>query len=174
MPSPRGSVRTFFLLLALTGLVAIPTGCASRRFDHPALAPGEETAASLVVIRRSEFAYSGGALTLRLDGEKLLKLRTGSYAEFQVRPGGYRMTLDDPQYINRRDAAVLDLELEAGSQTYVLLGQADIAWSVSVSAASSGNVSLGGGATPIMGLTQIHEEPARQLMGQYELFGGTD
>ncbi len=163
------------LLLACGALA-----CASGRFQHPALVEataGEESSAELVLIRMSELAGGAFAMTLRLEGEKLAKLRTGRYVDFRLQPGTYTLSMDPFQNIGGTE--LHGLELAPGTKTYVLLGSSDIVWGYGVSVSISGGVnvptssasSASVSALPVFGLQIIGEETAKQLMSEYEAVG---
>ena len=115
------------LLVVLIGLW-LGAGCASGVYRHPLLVSGDEPSAELVVLRKDEMWGAAVALLVRLDGEKLVKLRTGRYAEFRIQPDVYRLSMD-PGNFSVVPAAVLDpLRLELRTRTYVLLGKHHIAW----------------------------------------------
>ncbi len=157
-----------FLTLLACGALA----CASGRFQHPALVEAtapEESSAELVLIRMSELAGGAFAMTLRLEGEKLAKLRTGRYVDFRLQPGTYTLSMDPFQNIGGTE--LHGLELAPGTKTYVLLGSSDIAWGYSVSVSTSAPPSAGVSALPIFGLQIIGEETAKQLMSEYEAVG---
>lgn len=159
------SLLSVVLIAASSGAIS----CASGRFDHPSLVAGETPSAELVVLRRSELAAGAFALTLELDGEKLVKLRTGRYAEFRLAPGTYQLHFDGFQAI---PPATLDgLQLAAGTRTFVMFGQGEIVWGGSVGVSTSGPPTAGVTATPIMGLQVMPEERARSLMRSYEPVG---
>ena len=163
----RAAHPLFRALLAAFACGAL--ACASGIYQHSALVSGDEPAAELVLFRKSELAGSALALTIRLDGEKLAKLRTGRYAEFRVQPGNHQLTMDDPGNLMRVDAAVLDgLQFEPGTRTYVLLSKHHFAWGAGASVSTSGASSSYVSAQPIMGFRQIQEEEARQLISSYE------
>ena len=153
------------LFLSLLACVAL--ACASGRFQHPALVEAtapEGSSAELVLIRMSELAGGAFAMTLRLEGEKLAKPRTGRYVDFRLQPGTYALSMDPFQNIGGTE--LHGLELAPGTKTYVLLGSSDIAWGYSVSVSTSGPPSTGVSALPIFGLHIIGEETAKQLMIQ--------
>ncbi len=161
-------------LVVIITLVLTP-GCASKIYDHPALATSETPTAELTVIRKK--AFGGGAVpfTVNLDGEKLVRLWTGSYAVMQMEPNSYSLT-----YYNQQTGATAEVsvELEAGEQTYVLLELDRVGWSasagVSVGTTSSGtSVTSSSGVAPvgIFGLHTIPENQARELMSNYDLVG---
>lgn len=170
MPRSDRPVRLLlaFLLLTLAGV-----GCASGRFDHPALTSERgEGAAQLVIIRTKELAMGAFALTVRVNGDKLVALRTGRYATLWLKPGTYNLTLDKPNDFMGTVIARLDgLELAPASRTYIQLGAQAISWSGSVGASSTGAVSSGVGAMPEMGFHRIGESTARRLMSEYEAVG---
>ncbi len=131
MGTRRRLVSLRILLVLMIGHW-LGAGCASGVYRHPLLVSGDESSAELVILRKSELAASASALLVRLDGEKLVKLRTGRYAEFRVRPGVYGLSMDDPTNLLRVDAAVLDqLRLEAQTRTYVLLSKHSESWGYS-------------------------------------------
>ena len=152
------------------------TGCASGVYQHPLLVSADESSAELVVLRKDEMWGAAVALLVRLDGEKLVKLRTGRCAEFQILPDVYRLSMDEPGNLLQVDAAVLDpLPLETKSRTYVLLSKHGVSMGYSVGVcvvgscpqahppAVSGSVSFG--------FQFIPEEEAHVLMGEYERVG---
>lgn len=157
------------LLIALSG---IAVSCASGTFEHPSLVWGEVPSAELVLVRESGLAMGAFALTVRLDGEKLVKLRSGRYAELRLVPGTYQLTLDDPQNLLAVTIAQLDgVELAPGTRSYILLGKESTAWSYGVSASTTGQSSVSIAPMPVMGLHPIPEEAARDLMRQYQAVG---
>jgi hypothetical protein len=119
------------------------------------------------------------ALLVRLDGEKLVKLRTGRYAEFRVRPGVYRLSMDDPSNLLRVDAAVLEqLQLEAQTRTYLLLSKHSASWGVSYSAqvCVTGNCGTQAPQTAVsgsvtFGFHPISEDEAHALMRESKRIG---
>jgi sugar lactone lactonase YvrE len=160
-------------LLALAVAVsAIAVGCMSGTYQHPSLASGDGPASELVIIRESGLALGALALTVRANGEKLVKLRSGRYAELRMAPGTYRLTLDDPQNLAAVTIAQIDgVELAPGARSYILLGKRGTAWGGGVSASTSGYSSVSVSPTPVMGFQPIPEEVAQDLMRQYEAVG---
>ena len=161
--------RRLVVIIAL----ALTPGCASKVYDHPALAISETPTAELTVIRKKAFGGAAGPFTVNLDGEKLVRLWIGSYAVMQLAPNSYSLTFYTPQ---TGATAEVSLNLEAGEQTYVLLGVDRVGWSasggVSVSSTSSGTSatsSSGVAPVPIFGLHTIPENQARELMSNYDL-----
>ena len=169
MPDGFRPVFVFFLLLIAASGATI--ACASGRFDHPALVAGQAPSAELVILRKNELAGGAYALTIELNGYKLVKLRTGRYAEFQVAPGRYELYFAGFQAVP--SAILSDLSLAPGSRTYVILGQRDIAWgtSVNVNVSAPGGSSVGVTAIPIMGFHVLPEEQAWKLIESYQLVG---
>jgi hypothetical protein len=161
------------LLITLSGIVV---GCASGTFEHPSLVSGEVPSAELVLVRERGLAFVFDALTVRLDGEKLAKLRTGRYVAFRLAPGTYQLTLDEPQNPFTVTIAQLDdVELEPGTRSYILLGKVGTSWGGGVSASSTGQSSVSIGPAPVMGFQLIHEEVAQDLIREYQVVGaGSD
>ena len=160
-------------VLFVTAVVAGQAGCASGVYRHPGLVSGDESSAELVVLRKSEMWGGAIALLVRLDGEKLVKLRTGRYAEFRIKPDVYRLSMDDPGNLLQVDAAAIDpLQLEAKTRTYVLLSKHGVSWGYSVGACVVGTCpqaqapAVSGSVT--FGFQFITEEEAQALMGEYE------
>ena len=129
-------------------------GCASGRFNHFSLVTDGAPSAELVLLRRSELVLAAFALTLELNRAKLVKLRTGTYAEFRLAPGAYQLRFWDPKA--DRSVNVNDLELAAGTRTYVMFG-----------AGRWFNYVFG----PNWGFTVMPEERARELMRSYKRVG---
>ena len=161
-------------LVVIFALVLTP-GCASKVYDHPAFATSETATAELTVIRKREFGGSAVPWTVNLDGEKLVRLWTGSYAVMHVAPDSYSLTFYDAK---SEATSEVSLELEAGEQTYILLEVERVAWAVSggvsVGITSSGtSVTSSSDVAPvgIIGLHAIWEEEARELMSNYDLVG---
>ena len=161
--------------LIVTIALMLTPGCASKVYDHPALATSETQTAELTVIRKKAFGGSAVPFTVNLDGEKLVRLWTGSYAVMQMEPSSYSLT-----YYNQQTGATAEVsvELEAGEQTYILLALDRIGWFVSggasVSSTSSGtSVTPSSGVAPvgIFGLHPISEDQARELMTNYDRVG---
>jgi hypothetical protein len=170
------AVFPFASAVLLIGLWLGAGGCASGVYGHPALVPGDVPSAELVILRKSELALGAFALLIRLDGEKLVKLRTGRYAEFRVRPGVYRLSMDDPQNLARVDVAALDqLHLGLEARTYILLSKHHISWGISGSAqfcepepCAQANQPTRVSGRPIMGFQRISVEEARAMMSEYK------
>ena len=133
----------------------IAFGCASGRFNHFSLAADGAPSAELVLLRRSELAGAAFALTLQLNNAKLVKLRTGTYAEFHLTPGTYQLHFG--RFEALPSATLNDLELAAGTRTYVMFG-----------AGRWFNYVFG----PTLGFNVIPEEHARELMQSYKRVGG--
>ena len=162
------SKSRWLLLLPILSLSAssIVIGCASGRFNHPSLAARQAPSAELILLRRSELAGGAFAFTVELNGEKLAKLRTGTYAEFRLVPGAYQLHFDGFQAIP--PATFDNLKLAAGTRTYVMFGQYDIAWGAHASFSTAGPSSSGITATPLMGFNVMPDEPALELMRSYK------
>jgi hypothetical protein len=161
-------------LVVIFALVLTP-GCASKVYDHPAFATSETATAELTVIRKKEFGGSAVPWTVNLDGEKLVRLWTGSYAVMHVAPDSYSLTFYDAKNGTTSEVSV---ELEIGEQTYILLEVERVVWAVSSGASvgitSSGtSVTSSSGVAPvgIIGLHAISEVEARELMSNYNLVG---
>ena len=181
MPVGRRHAMKHTLVLAgfvlfVTAVLAGQAGCASGVYRHPLLVSGDESSAELVVLRKSEVWGGVLALLVRLDGEKLVKLRTGRYAEFRIQPDVYRLSMDDPGNLLQVDAAVLDpLRLEAKTRTYVLLRKHSVSWGYSASACVVGtcpqvpHTAVSGSVT--FGFQLIPEEEAHALIGDYKRVG---
>jgi hypothetical protein len=161
-------------LIVTIALILTP-GCASKVYDHPALATNETPTAELTVIRKKAFGGAAVPFTVNLDGEKLVRLWTGSYAVMQMEPNSYSLT-----YYNQQTGATAEVsvELEAGEQTYILLVLDRIGWfasgGVSVSSSSNGtSVTPSSAVAPvgIFGLHPISENQARELMSNYDRVG---
>jgi hypothetical protein len=166
------SVLAGFVLFVTT-VLAGQTGCASGVYQHPSLVSGDESRAELVVLRKDEMWGGAIALLVRLDGEKLAKLRTGRYAEFRIKPDVYRLSMDEPGNLLQVDTAVIDpLPLEAKTRTYVLVSKHSVSWGYSVGACVVGTCpqtqapAVSGSVT--FGFQFIPEEEAQELMGEYE------
>jgi hypothetical protein len=168
------------LLVILIGLSLGVGGCVSGVYGHPALVSGDVPSAELVVLREKGMALGAFAVLVRLDGEKLGKLRAGRYAQFRVRPGVYQLTMDDPQNLARIDAAVLDpLRLSADTRTYLLLGKHSESWGVSTQAQycvhgscpQIGQPSTSVSVSFVFGFDLISEKEAQALMGEYKQVG---
>ena len=154
--------------LLLSIALVFTSGCASKVYNHPALATGETPAAELTVIRKR--AFGGGLVpqTVSLDGEKLVRLWTGSYAVIWVAPNTYSLAVE-----NTSIEATAEVELRAGERTYILL-EPKLGWAVSggVSVSNTGTTTSSSAlplAIPV--LHPIPEEHARELMGKYDLVG---
>ena len=161
-------------LVVIFALVLTP-GCASKVYDHPAFATSETATAELTVIRKKEFGGSAVPWTVNLDGEKLVRLWTGSYAVMHLAPDSYSLTFYDPKNDTTSEVSV---ELETGEQTYILLEVVRVGWvaggGVSLGITSGGtSVTSSSGVAPVgtIGLHAISEEEARELMSNYDLVG---
>jgi hypothetical protein len=129
-----------------------------------------------VVLRKNEVWGSAVALLVRLEGEKLVKLRTGRYAEFRIQPDVYRLSMDKPGNPIQVDAAVFDpLRLEAQTRTYVLLSKYGESWGYGanfcVMGSCPGGSSSGASMSVTFGFQFIPEEEAYALMGEYTRVG---
>jgi len=134
----------------------IAIGCASGRINHFSLAADGAPSAELILLRRSgELAGACCALTLELNGAKLVKLRTGTYAEFPLAPGAYQLYFGGFEAVP--SATLNDLELAAGTRTYVMFGAGR--WFNNVIGAS-------------WEFNVMPEEHARELMQSYKRVGG--
>jgi hypothetical protein len=146
-------------------------GCASKVYDHPALATPDTPMAELTVIRKKAFGGGAVPLTVELNGEKLVRLWVGSYAVMQVVPNNYSLTFYNPKTGITAEALV---DLEAGERAYVLLELegVGIAASGGVSV-SGGSVTSSSGAMPVglFGLHPIPEQQAREFMSIYDPVG---
>ena len=143
-------------------------GCASTVYNHPARTTGGTPTAELTVIRKSAFGGGLAPQTVSLDGEKLVRLWTGSYAVMWVAPNTYSLAVEYTSI----DATV-EVELRAGERTYILL-EPELGWAVSggVSVSNTGTTTSSSVlplAIPV--LHPIPEEHARELMGKYDLVG---
>ncbi len=133
-------------------------GCASGRFNHFSLVTDGAPSAELVLLRRSELVLAAFALTLELNRAKLVKLRTGTYAEFRLAPGTYQLHFGGFEAVP--PATLNDLELAAGTRTYVMFGQHDLA--------REGSVLFWG---PTLEFNVMTEEHAREFMRSYKRVG---
>jgi hypothetical protein len=161
-------------LVILIGLWLGVGGCTSRVYGNPALVSGTVPSAELVVLRKKEFAASANALLVKLDGEKLVRLRTGRYAEFRIQPGVYQLTMANP---GRLPFAPFDpLRLDAGTRTYVILGKQSESWGYSThaeyclagSCPQTSQPSTSISVNFVFGFDLIPEKDAHALMDKYK------
>lgn len=77
------------LVLALVLLVTAGA-CSSKLYIHPAVSdPEHDQAAEVYFFRERHLAGSANATLVRLNGENLLRLRSGTYTSVQLKPGNY-------------------------------------------------------------------------------------
>ncbi len=147
-------------------------GCASKVYNHPALTTSRTPTAELTVIREKALLGAAVPYTVDLDGEKLVRLWTGSYAVMQLAPNSYTLTIYDGSTGVTTEALV---ELNAGDQTYILLEVELVGWSASggVSVSNAGTTTSPTSVGPVgkFGLHAIPEQQARELMSNYDLVG---
>jgi len=165
------------LFFILVGLWLGMGGCASGTYGHSSLVSGDGPSAELVVLRRRGFSLGAFALQVKLDGEKLAKLRSGRFAEFRVRPGVYRLTMGSPGIPARVICIDFDtLQLDAGTRNYVLLGKQNESWRysstpprycLSARCGRIGQSSKRKSVSFVFGFDRITEELAQALMGAY-------
>ena len=104
-------------------IILLTLSCASKIFDHPALADESSASAELTFIRIREFTGSCCPICQWIDGETIVCLNVGRYATVRLQPGHY--WLSD----RRRPTWVIDMEapeidLEVGETAYAVFGAA--------------------------------------------------
>ncbi len=100
-------------------IILLTLSCASKMFDHPALADEGSLSAELTIIRVREYWEPNVAECLRIDGEIIVCSLIGRYATVRLRPGHYRLSARGlPAYVIDMEATEIDLE--AGEAAYVV------------------------------------------------------
>jgi hypothetical protein len=99
---------TYCVVLTLALLITIGA-CTSKLYVHPAYADNEhEPSAEVYFFRERRWEGSAVATLVRLNREKLLRLRSGTYTAVRLKPGSY----------------MVDVAVSAGPSG----GTADVTW----------------------------------------------
>ena len=122
-PMKDVSVHPMSALVLAVGLALGGSSCStlstlfpSKVYEHPLVTVESPDSAEVFMIRPYEWAGRWFRTTLVLEGEKLLKVRDGTYCRYHIAPGAYSVRM----YIYGMLRAEMFLRLEAGNTYNVL------------------------------------------------------
>ena len=118
----RPSTRGWAIVAGGIGLaiVLLTLSCASKLFDHPALADEGGPSAELTIIRVRENYLRWVHSCRAIDGEGIVCLRIGRYATVGLRPGHYRLSTGSGRAFEI-DMEATEVDIEAGEAAYVVI-----------------------------------------------------
>ena len=97
----RTTLAVLAASLVITGLWGL-TGCAlvapSKIYDNEThIVSGAAESATVHFLRSCDLDGLWVAVRVDLDGESLLRMRSGTYATLAIKPGSYTMVIDSPR-----------------------------------------------------------------------------
>jgi len=166
-------------------------GCASRHYQHPALATDEGPAAEVVIIRKDEAAGALVRFKVLLAGERLVALRAGRWTRVRIHPGQYDFMFEEYEGASSNSASIGHdaynddddfriertgggsaanierLQLEAG-QTYYLLLRHERTEQTAAEHKEIFDTVRVEDTRFVVSIKRIEEEVARSLMKEYK------